>query len=230
MLRFEGVEIVQGGFRLAADLTIDAGAQVAVMGPSGAGKSTLLAAVAGFSAPAAGRILWQGSDLGPLAPGARPISMIFQDNNLFPHLSVFDNAALGLRPSGRLSADEAERVRDAVTRVGLAGLESRRPGTLSGGQQSRAALARMLVQERPLVLLDEPFSALGPAQRGEMVDLVAGLCRERQATLVMVTHDPGDAARLGGDLCIVADGTVSAPMPAARLLADPPAALRAYLG
>jgi len=230
MLTFEGVVIVQGDFRLTADMTVPKGAQVAVMGPSGAGKSTLLAALVGFVAPVAGRMVWQGRDLTPLAPGARPISMIFQDNNLFPHLSVAQNVALGLNPSGRGGAGDALLVEGALARVGLAGFETRKPAILSGGQQSRAALARMLVQNRPLVLLDEPFAALGPAMRGDMVDLVAGLCAERGATLLMVTHDPVDAARLAGDLCVVAEGVVSAPMPALALLANPPEALRAYLG
>jgi len=230
MLTIEGVVIEQGDFRLTADLSVPSGGQVAVMGPSGAGKSTLLAVLAGFVAPQAGRILWNGTDMAPLRPGQRPITMIFQDNNLFPHLSVFDNVALGLRPSGRLGGAEAAQVRSALARVGLAGFEARKPATLSGGQQSRAALARMLVQDRPLVVLDEPFAALGPALRGEMVDLVAGLCRDRGATLLMVTHDPGDALRLGGDLCVVAEGQVSPPMPARALLADPPETLKSYLG
>lgn len=230
MLQFDGVRAVQGDFTLSVDLAVAQGAHVAVMGPSGAGKSTLLAIVAGFVAPVAGRLLWNGADLLPLPPARRPVCMIFQDNNLFPHLTVQRNVALGIRPSGRLTPEEQARVTAAVADVGLAGFEDRRPATLSGGQQSRVALARMLVQDRPLVLLDEPFSALGPALRGEMVDLVRTLCAARQATLLMVTHDSGDARRLGGDLCIVADGTVSAPALAVDLLDSPPQALRAYLG
>ena len=230
MLTFERVLLAQDDFRLRADLTIPTGARVAVMGPSGAGKSTLLAAVAGFFAPASGAIRWNGADLTGLAPGRRPVSMIFQDNNLFPHMTAFQNAALGIRPSGRLSDAERGQVAGALAQVGLEGLHARKPSALSGGQQSRAALARMLVQARPIVLLDEPFAALGPALRGEMVDLVRALCDRLGATLLMVTHDPADAARLDGDLVLVADGTVRAPEPAARLLADPPAALRSYLG
>ncbi|WP_108483710.1 ATP-binding cassette domain-containing protein [Oceaniglobus ichthyenteri] len=230
MLTFDKMQIVQGDFRLSADFAIDPGAHVAIMGPSGAGKSTFLAAVAGFVVPQSGRLLWRGRDLLPLPPGQRPVSMIFQDNNLFPHLSVYENAALGMRPSGRLRGGEPDRVRAALADVGLAGMETRKPATLSGGQQSRAALARMLVQDRPLVLLDEPFAALGPALRVEMIDLVKGLCTAQGATLLMVTHDPGDAARLDGALCVVDGGQVSAPAPAAAILANPPAALRAYLG
>ncbi|WP_226780141.1 ATP-binding cassette domain-containing protein [Oceaniglobus trochenteri] len=230
MLTFDGLLIEQGDFHLAVDMVVPSGAQVAIMGPSGAGKSTFLSLVAGFMAPVAGRLLWRGTDLLPLPPAQRPVSMIFQDNNLFPHLTAFGNAALGVRPSGRLDRGETAMVMRALASVGLEGLEHRKPATLSGGQQSRAALARMLVQDRPLVLLDEPFSALGPALRAEMVGLVSDLCAKRRATLLMVTHDPADAARLDGSLCIVAAGKVSAPAPARATLANPPEALRSYLG
>ncbi|MFA5581308.1 MAG: ATP-binding cassette domain-containing protein, partial [Paracoccaceae bacterium] len=153
MLTLEGLEITYaGGFELRANFAIDPGALVAVIGPSGAGKSTLLAVIAGFFAPARGRVLWQGRDITDTPPGARPISMIFQDNNLFPHLSAAQNVALGLRPDMRLARADWAAVDAALARVGLAGLGARKPGALSGGQQSRVALARMLLQRRPLVL------------------------------------------------------------------------------
>jgi len=230
MLTFEQVVLEQGDFRLTADFSVTRGSRTAVMGPSGAGKSTLLAAIGGFFAPAQGRILWQGADLAALSPGKRPVAMIFQDNNLFPHLTAFENAALGLRPSGRLNTKETARVQDALAQVGLAGFATRKPATLSGGQQSRAALARMLVQDRPLVLLDEPFAALGPALRAEMIALVKSLLVSTRATLLMVTHDPADARALGGDLVVVADGVAHPPALAGALLDAPPAALREYLG
>ena len=230
MLRFEGVEIVQGDFRLTADFTIGTGERVAVIGPSGAGKSTLLSVIAGFFAQSAGRILWDGRDLGPLPPGARPLSILFQDQNLFPHLTAGQNVALGLRPDLRLSGEDQARVSAALARVGLAGMEDRRPGTLSGGQQSRVALARVLLRARPLMLLDEPFSALGPALKVEMLDLVAGIAAETGATVLMVSHDPEDALRIAGQTVLVADGIAHAPQPTAALLADPPPALAAYLG
>ena len=124
---------------------------VAVIGPSGAGKSTLLAAIAGFFAPASGRILCgTGSDLAALAPGARPLSILFQDQNLFPHLTVAQNLGLGLRPDLRLSpAEQAPRSTRRWPASGLAGLGARRPATLSGGQQGRVALARALLRARP---------------------------------------------------------------------------------
>lgn len=219
-----------GGFRLAAGLRIEKGARVAVIGPSGAGKSTLIEAVAGFRPVASGRVSWDGLDITDLSPGRRPLAMLFQDGNLFPHLSLAQNVGLGLRTDLRLSPDQRARVAQALARVGLAGLEDRRPANVSGGQQSRAALARVLVQDRPLLLLDEPFAALGPALKAEMLDLLAALADETGATLVMITHAPEDARRIAGQVVVVAEGQAYPPRPTAQVLDDPPPALRAYLG
>lgn len=230
MLALEGVEVRLGDFRLAADLTVPKGARVAVMGPSGSGKSTLLALIAGFLAPDRGRILWNGTDLTPLPPGERPVSTIFQDQNLFPHLTAAENVALGLKPSLRLTGEDRARVDGALARVGLAGLGGRRPAELSGGQQGRVALARMLLRGRPVVLMDEPFSALGPALKSEMLGLVGTLAGETGATLLIVTHDPDDARNLASHVIVVDAGRAAPPAEAAALLADPPEALRRYLG
>jgi thiamine transport system ATP-binding protein len=230
VLRLEDTLVAQGDFRLAADLSVPGGARVAVVGPSGAGKSTLLAAIAGFTPLARGRITWKGEDLGPLEPGARPLSIVFQDNNLFPHLTVAQNVGLGLSPRLKLDAAQRARVDRSLARTGLEGLAGRRPAELSGGQQSRVALARVLLRDRPLMLLDEPFAALGPALRAEMMALVLELAAETRATLLMVTHDPRDAARLAGDTILVADHRAQPPQETEALLANPPPALRAYLG
>ncbi len=230
MLTLDGLQLVQDGFRLSADLSVSTGARVAVMGPSGAGKSTLLAAIAGYLPLQAGRLLWQGQDIGGLAPGLRPLSILFQDGNLFPHLSVARNLGLGLRPDLRLSADQHDAVASALARVGLAGMAARKPGSLSGGQQARVALARALLRARPLLLLDEPFAALGPALKAEMLELVADILNQTGATLLMVTHDPRDAVALTPQTILVADGTAHPPAPTAALLANPPEVLRRYLG
>ncbi|MCW9043092.1 MAG: ATP-binding cassette domain-containing protein [Pseudopelagicola sp.] len=230
MLTLENVMIRQGDFTLGADLSIDAGARVAVIGPSGAGKSTLLALIAGFFAPDSGRIVWNGRDMTGDAPGARPVAMVFQDNNLFPHMTVAENVGLGLRPDLRLGPEEKARVEEALGRVGLGGYDGRKPAALSGGQQSRAALARVLVQDRPFVLLDEPFAALGPALKAEMLDLLQEVLETTGAGLLMVSHDPDDARRIAPQTILVADGRADAPMPTDALLDDPPPVLRAYLG
>ena len=230
MLRLEKAVIEQGGFRLRADMRLEEGRSYSVIGPSGAGKSTLLGAICGFVPLSEGRLLLDGLDITDAAPGARPMTMLFQENNLFPHLTVMQNVGLGLRPDLRLSRNEAGRVEEALQRVGLADQSAKRPGALSGGQQSRAALARVLVQARPWVLLDEPFAALGPALRREMLELVQGLVDETGAGLIMVTHAPEDVRRIADEVIFVAGGRAEAPQPAAALMDNPPPELKAYLG
>lgn len=230
MLRLDGLRIDLDGFALTAELRVPQGALVAVMGPSGAGKSTLLGAIAGFVPLKAGQILWQGQRIDRLAPAQRPLSLLFQDNNLLPHLSLFDNVALGLDPNLRLTTEQRAQVTRALDETGLDGLESRKPAHLSGGQIGRAGLARVLLRARPLLLLDEPFAALGPALKAQMLDLVGRIVRQTGATLLMVTHDPADARRLCDLTLVVAEGHAAPPEPTAALLAAPPPALAAYLG
>jgi len=230
MLQLDGLDLGQDGFVLRADLTLPAGSLAAVIGPSGAGKSTLLAAIAGFFMPRAGRVLWQGRDLTPLPPHQRPVSILFQDANLFPHLTLAQNIGLALRPTLRLTGAEAARVDALLVQVGLSDLGHRRPGAVSGGQAARAALARVLIADRALVLLDEPFAALGPALRAEMRDLAVQMLSAAGRTVLMVTHDPAEA-RAAAPLCLlVADGQVTGPHATAALLDAPPPALAAYLG
>ncbi len=230
MLTLDNMLIRQGDFTLAADLQIAGGQIVAVLGPSGAGKSTLLAALAGFLPLSEGRISWQGRDITALPPAARPVSILFQDGNLFPHLNARQNVGLGLRPDLRLSEAQWAEVDRALERVGMEGLEARRPAALSGGQVARVALASALVRARPLMLLDEPFSALGPGLKAEMLTLVAELARETGALVLMVSHAPGDARAIADQVLLVADGQVQPPLPTGEIFAQPPEALRAYLG
>lgn len=230
MLRLDRVVIEQDGFRLTADWAVPVGAKVAIIGPSGAGKSTLMLMLAGFLAPVSGCVSWAGQDIGPLPPGDRPLSMLFQDQNLFPHLTIAQNLGLGLSPSLRLTGAQEAEVDEALDHVGLSGMGTRKPAQLSGGQIGRAALARALLRARPLLLLDEPFAALGPALKAEMLDLVGQTTRENGATVLMVTHDPADARRFADLAVLVADGVAHAPVATADIFANPPAALRAYLG
>ncbi|MGH1576225.1 thiamine ABC transporter ATP-binding protein [Planktotalea sp.] len=230
MLELRQIELAQGSFHMSATLTLPANARCAVIGPSGAGKSTLLMALGGFLAPVRGRILWHDKDITKTAPRERPFSVLFQDNNLFPHMNVTQNVGLGIRPSLRLSTKETSQVEAALEAVGLAGMGARKPTELSGGQQSRAALARVLVQDKPVILLDEPFAALGPALKDEMLDLVKQLSHDTGAGLLMVSHDPSDAARICEHAILVADERAHAPVLTKELLANPPEALRLYLG
>lgn len=230
MLTFENTEITQGSFHLTADFGIEAGSRVAIVGPSGAGKSTLLNALAGFLPLTRGQIRFQDTRLDTLRPAQRPLSILFQDHNLLPHLSVFDNVALGINPNLRLTSDDHVRVERALERTGLAGLGARKPAELSGGQISRAGLARILLRGRKLMLLDEPFAALGPALKTAMLDLVAEIAGEEGSTVLMITHDPKDALRLCPQTVLVADGVAHAPAATAELLENPPAVLAEYLG
>ena len=227
MLTFDQVVFKRDGFQLSADVSIAGRGVTAVIGPSGGGKSTFLSLIAGFDLPDAGQVRWAGQDLGPHPPGDRPVAVLFQDNNLFPHLDVLTNVALGASPLARPSEDAKTRARQALARVGLAGLEDRLPGALSGGQQSRAALARILLTDRAVVLMDEAFSALGPALRVEMLDLVKELLSDR--VILMVTHDPEDARRMAEQTIFVAEGAILDPVETDALFADPPQALADYL-
>lgn len=229
-LHFDHARMREGDFTLEADFTLPRGVPVAVIGPSGAGKTTLLSMVAGFVPLESGRILWEGVPISGLRPGARPVSTLFQDQNLFPHLTVAQNVGLGLRPDLRLDRAQRAAVAGALAQVGLEGLGPRLPAQLSGGQQSRVALARILLRKRPVLLLDEAFAALGPALKTEMLDLTRTIAAEAGATILMVTHDPADALHLAPLTVAVEGGRAHPPRETAALLAAPPPGLAAYLG
>lgn len=220
----------QGDYPLSADLQIEEGKVTAVIGPSGAGKSTLLGGIAGFHPQKGGRLLWKDVDITALPPEKRPVSMLFQDNNLFPHLTVAQNAGLALSPRLRISENEREQVEQILDRVGLTGLGDRKPAALSGGQQSRGALARALLQDRDVMLMDEPFSALGPGMKAEMLDLSVELAQAAGRTVVMVTHDPDDAARVADAIIGVVTGVAWPPIATKTFLRTPPDPFKEYLG
>lgn len=230
MLHLDHLTLTQDGFSVTADWSLAAGARLALLGPSGAGKSTLLMGLAGFIAPSAGRVLWQGKDLATLSPAQRPVSILFQDQNLFAHLTLAQNLGLAVHPRLALSAADRARVEAVLKRLGLAGYGPRKPASLSGGQLGRAALGRVLLQARPILLLDEPFAALGPALKADLLGLVSELAAENGTTVVLVTHDPSDARRFADVVGMVHDGVADAPVATQAIFADPPPALRAYLG
>lgn len=208
-IELSGVELMLGSHRFAFELAIPAGAFVAVTGRSGSGKSTLFNILAGFETPDAGRVLLGGGDMAAIQPGRRPVSLVFQDNNLFAHLDVFTNVALGVSPSLRLDASARAAVSGALSRVGLTGFETRMPATLSGGEKQRAAFARALVRKRPVMLLDEPFAALDPALRHQMGKLLSALHRDEGFTVLMITHDPDEARRLADRFILIEAGQVA---------------------
>jgi thiamine transport system ATP-binding protein len=231
LLQVEGLAFRYEDMEMVFDISVARGDCLALLGPSGAGKTTLLSLIAGFERPLAGRVVIAGDDVTARAPAERPVTSLFQEHNLFAHLSAAENVGLGLDPGLRLDAGQRRAVAEALARVGLEGFDQRRPAQLSGGQRQRVALARSLVRDKPLLLLDEPFSALDPGLRLEMLDLVAQLQAERGLTLVMVSHNPQDAIRIAGRTAFVHDGRIlAAGETRALLAAREPAELRRFLG
>ena len=230
-VRLENVSFSYGEATLVFDVSFAAAKITAIMGPSGSGKSTLLNLVAGFESPRSGRVLIGGIDVGMEPPSARPVSMVFQENNLFAHLSVEQNVGLGRSPSLWLSEADRVAIAMAIDRTGLAGKERRLPRELSGGERQRVALARVLVRDRPVLLLDEPFASLGPALRDDMLDLVAGVHADRPMTVLFVTHQPEDARRICQNVVFLDNGAVAATGAAADFFAGAgPEVFQRYIG
>jgi putrescine transport system ATP-binding protein len=209
-------------------LDIARGEIFALLGSSGCGKTTLLRMLAGFEAPTAGRIVLNGEDLGHRPPYERPINMMFQSYALFPHLTVWDNIAFGLRRDGMARAQVAERVEAMLKLVQLGKFARRRPHQLSGGQQQRVALARSLAKQPQLLLLDEPLGALDKKLREETQIELVNIIEQVGVTCVMVTHDQEEAMTMASRIAIMSEGNivqVGAPAdiyetPANRFVAD----------
>ena len=209
MIRLDNVFLADDTLPMTFDLQVAAGERIAIIGPSGAGKSTLLNLIAGFVLPTQGNIWLNGENHTRSAPYERPVSMLFQENNLFPHLSVQQNLALGLKTSLKLTSleqDQIERVADAV---GLTSFLSRLPNSLSGGQKQRVALARCLLRDKPILLLDEPFSALDPELRMDMLNLIDELCHSKNLTLLLVTHQPSELTGKVDRMLRIENGRIS---------------------
>ncbi len=183
-------------------LRVAQGEKVAIVGASGAGKSTLLSLIAGFATPERGDIWLNGEKHTHTAPHRRPVSILFQENNLFNHLSVLQNIAIGIAPNLKLTEAQRQGVSTIAEQVGLSEYLSRLPDKLSGGQQQRVALARCLLRDKPILLLDEPFSALDKDLRVEMLALLHQLCDKKSLTVLMVTHQPEEVAEWV-DRCVV---------------------------
>ncbi|MBN9274202.1 MAG: ABC transporter ATP-binding protein, partial [Mesorhizobium sp.] len=214
------------------DLEIARGEAVALLGPSGSGKSTVLKAVAGFLRPTAGRILLAGRDVTELPPARRGIGVVVQSYALFPHMRVADNVAFGLRARRMPRGQVRERVAEVLDQVGMSGYEARLPRELSGGQQQRVAIARALAIRPPLLLLDEPLSALDARLRE---DMLAELQRLREAlpdtAMLYVTHDQTEALALADRVGVMRDARLVDLAPARDLWDRPPTAFTAnFLG
>ena len=192
-----------------------------ILGASGCGKSTLLSLLGGYVV-GQGSIDFAGQDLSLEPPFERPITTLFQSDNLFPQLSVWDNVAIGMCASRSLSSAQKEKVTWALEQVQLSDCHAKYPDQLSGGQAQRVAIARVLVRDKPILLLDEPFSALDPKLRSDMLALIGRLTQTYQWTTVMVTHSPADAVLLGGQILLIENGQIAAQTDAKKLYDSAP--------
>ena len=197
---------------ISTNISLEPDKIYAVVGPSGAGKSTFLNLISGFASISSGTIIWNGQEISNLPPAKRSVSILFQDNNLFPHLSVWRNLALAVTHWPKISRDNEEKLKAVMSEVGILGLENRKPSQLSGGQQSRVALARVLLQENKILLLDEPFSALGPSLKDQMLELIKKIAKNKKLLVLMVTHEPADAKKVASQTLVVKDKKVHPPL------------------
>ncbi len=211
MLRLEDIKFRhhQEDTPYVFSLEASTGDTVGIMGPSGSGKSTLLDLIAGFQIPESGSMHWDNLNLIPLPPEQRPVTILFQHNNLFGHLTAARNVAIGINPSRRISTEEQSRVLNVLRQVGLAGHEDQRASTLSGGQQQRVALARAILRDRPILLLDEPFGGLDDETRHDMLDLVRVQAAENNKCVLMVTHDESDCEAIATKRYVVDAGKLA---------------------
>jgi spermidine/putrescine ABC transporter ATP-binding subunit len=193
----------------------------ALLGPSGCGKTTLLRMLAGFERPSAGRVLIDGEDMAQVPPNRRPVNMVFQSYAVFPHMSVADNVAYGLRVTGTPRAEIAPRLTDALAMVRLSGLQERMPDQLSGGQRQRVALARALIKRPKVLLLDEPLSALDRKLRQEMQLELVRLQHDVGITFVIVTHDQEEALSMADRIAVMDQGRILQTAAPAELYEEP---------
>jgi ABC-type Fe3+/spermidine/putrescine transport system ATPase subunit len=216
---YEGQPLLQN-----VSLTVDAGETICLLGASGSGKSTLLRMIAGLEPPDAGLILWDGADLAPIPPHARDFGLVFQDYALFPHLTVFENVAFGLRMRNMPAAAIRARVAEALTLVNLSGFDSRRVTDLSGGEQQRVALARALAPRPRLLMFDEPLGALDRSLKEELLDELRAILHRTQIPAIYVTHDQEEAFAIADRILLLHEGVIIRDGSPAQVWNDPQSA------
>jgi spermidine/putrescine ABC transporter ATP-binding subunit len=211
IISFRGITKRYGQVTAVDNVTLDikAGEFFALLGPSGCGKTTLLRMLAGFEIPTEGQVLIDGQDMAGIEPNKRPINMVFQSYAVFPHMSVADNVAYGLKIDGVAKAERAARVQEALDLVQLGTLGARKPDQLSGGQRQRVALARALVKRPKVLLLDEPLSALDAKLREAMRYELTQLQEKVGITFIMVTHDQDEALAMAGRCAVMNRGLLA---------------------
>ena len=204
--------------------SVDAGETVCLLGASGSGKSTLLRIIAGLELPDAGFVHWDGADLAPIPPHARDFGLVFQDYALFPHLTVFDNVAFGLRMRNLPKSEIQKRVGESLETVNLRGFDSRRVTELSGGEQQRVALARALATRPRLLMFDEPLGALDRSLKEDLLNELRAILHRTSIPAIYVTHDQEEAFALADRILLLHEGTILREGTPAQVWNDPQSA------
>lgn len=208
-LLLDDVRISLGNQAFQFNLQAAAGEVHAILGKSGSGKSTMLNLIGGFLTPTSGQIAWNEKSILPLPPEQRPVTTLFQSHNLFDHLSVNHNIALGVSSSMKLSDQDWDEINEVLKDVGLPNRGNEKPNQLSGGEQQRVGLARCLLRKKPVLLLDEPFGALDETTRNEMLALTRSVIDSRNLCVLMVTHNQEDVDKLDAIRHQVVDGVLA---------------------
>ena len=208
MIKLENISIKLDNFRTKFTVEINKGEWVGIIGQSGAGKSTFLNLIAGFAQPEVGSLLINNTEMRNLSASKRSISSLFQDNNLFPHLSVYQNIAIAIKPNLKLHENEKEKIFEIIEYLNLSSKIHSSIGTLSGGERQRVALGRVMSSDKKILLLDEPFSQLDPNLRIEMLELIKKIREKKKITIIMAIHTPAEAIDFVSRFLLIKEGKV----------------------
>ena len=198
-------QIKNGEFSVQCDFSVEIGNHLSLFGPSGSGKSSVLLGLAGFLPIINGDLVYDDKSISKIEPKDRPFDLLFQENNLFPHLTVSRNILLGLGAKAKMDLQNSRIVNEILDLVGLYKERNRLPQDISGGQRSRAAIARSLIRKKPILLLDEPFAALDFELKNEILALLLRVTRKNNLSIILVSHDPRDVQYLGGDVVLFSE-------------------------
>ena len=208
MIKLENISIKLDNFRTKFTVEIKKGEWVGIIGQSGAGKSTFLNLIAGFAQPEVGSLLINNIEMRDLPASKRSISSLFQDNNLFPHLSVYQNIAIAIKPNLKLHDNEKKKIFEIIEYLNLSSKIHSSIGTLSGGERQRVALGRVMSSDKKILLLDEPFSQLDPNLRIEMLELIKKIREKKNITIIMAIHTPAEAIDFVSRFLLIKEGEI----------------------
>jgi thiamine transport system ATP-binding protein len=214
----------------SVNIAIPQGSLCALVGSSGAGKTTILQIISGFVRPQSGIVRLFGKDVTELSPSSRPVNFLFQQNNLFPHLTVEENIGLAISSKLRLKPSDRQVITDALSAVHLIGFEKRLPSTMSAGEKQRVSLARSMLRKQPVLLLDEPFSSCDPCTRRHLLDCIETLRQQQNLTVILATHQPYEIQEKADFIAFIHNHTLCEITPTQQAFSHPQDSFRKYLG